>query len=76
MRSGSSLSLLLWVTYPLPLAAHFPMFLPDSAHPTSPQDLHVTKLQPQMITLSESYIQIYERADFSVDHTTTKMQTS
>jgi len=31
------------------------------------QDLHVTKLQPQMITLSESYIQIYERADLAED---------
>lgn len=26
------------------------------------QDLHVTEILPQMITLTESYIQIYERA--------------
>jgi len=32
------------------------------------QDLHVTKLLPQMITLSESYIQFYERADQTYKH--------
>ncbi|OWA53664.1 U4/U6.U5 tri-snRNP-associated protein 2 [Hypsibius exemplaris] len=29
------------------------------------QDLHVTEVLPQMITLSESYIQIWERQDYS-----------
>jgi len=37
------------------------------------QDLHVTSILPQMITLTEAYIQIYERRDAEAD---VKMETS
>lgn len=37
------------------------------------QDLHVTEILPQMITLTEAYIQIYERRQLETDN---KMETS